>query len=493
MKRWNRGRLRAFCMAALCAGLLCGCAPGIVPARDMDMGADPLAGVAIDPDTGVRDTVESLCSKEEIRQAAAALVEAGVLRREELEAMPLDAPASRAMLIRLAVGAIGAEVPARERFETWYAPFVKAGYAAGLFVDSMADMSFVPTDGFRMGERGYADMDRPITRYDAAAILARTLPAGEYGKTASADLEAELPEPLRKKVELAVSAGLLLPLEDGGFYGESRISNGQALVCVYQAMKCGARRPDITVPEKAPPVGRLLQQQRKVIHAAGRIAGQSGREITYTNSAEALVNAYRAGNRVIELDFMQTADGRLACIHKWNSSYAPQITDGVPITLAQWLEANLLGELTPLCLESLADFMRQHPDLYVVTDVKDDNIGAVEIIAAVCPDLLDRFVVQIYSDREYEAVRQAGISNIIYTLYNLSGAEKADTDHWVEFAAEYSLVGYAYPLEWFKMDGYNEAMKETGVPLFVHTVNGREEMEMCYDAGITAIYTDHTA
>ena len=63
-------------MAALCAGLLCGCAPGIVPARDMDMGADPLAGVAIDPDTGVRDTVESLCSKEEIRQAAAALVEA---------------------------------------------------------------------------------------------------------------------------------------------------------------------------------------------------------------------------------------------------------------------------------------------------------------------------------------------------------------------------------------------------------------------------------
>ena len=190
---------------------------------------------------------------------------------------------------------------------------------------------------------------------------------------------------------------------------------------------------------------------------------------------------------------MQTADGRLACIHKWNSSYAPQITDGVPITLAQWLEADLLGELTPLCLESLADFMRQHPDLYVVTDVKDDNIGAVEIIAAVCPDLLDRFVVQIYSDREYEAVRQAGISNIIYTLYNLSGAEKADTDHWVEFAAEYSLVGYAYPLEWFKMDGYNEAMKETGVPLFVHTVNGREEMEMCYDAGITAIYTDHTA
>ena len=90
-------------------------------------------------------------------------------------------------------------------------------------------------------------------------------------------------------------------------------------------------------------------------------------------------------------------------------------------------------------------------------------------------------------------MRQAGISNIIYTLYNLSGAEKADTDHWVEFAAEYSLVGYAYPLEWFKMDGYNEAMKETGVPLFVHTVNGREEMEMCYDAGITAIYTDHTA
>lgn len=490
MKHVNGLCLRAICLTILCTGLLCGCAPGVVPVRSTRVGAAPLAGVAIDPDTGVRKVVVNPCSDEETAQAAAALLEAGAFTREELDGLDWDSPVSRAMFIRLTVGAFGAPIPAQEHFETWYAPYVKAGYVAGLFADSTEDMSFTPTDGFRMGDRSYAEMEQPIIRYDAAAILAHALPAGEGAEPAPADLDPELPALLQREVRLAAATGLIPLLEDGGFYGESHISVGQALVCAYRMMREG-RRSAIGQTEETLPVGQVLQQQGRIVHAGGEIVRADGTKVSYTNSAEALVNAYRAGNRVIEFDLLQTADGHLACIHNWRSSYAPQITDNVPLTLAQWLQADPLQEFTPLCLESLADFMRQHPDLYVVTDVKDDNAAAAGIIAAACPDLLDRFVIQIYNDGEYEAVRRAGFSNIIYTLYNLSRAKKADTDHWTEFAAGHTLVGYAYPLEWFEMENYTEEMRKTGAPLFVHTVNGDEETRGCYEAGITAVYTDN--
>lgn len=482
-------RLRAAVLLAA-AILLSGCAPSVVPPRNVDVQADPLAGAVIDPDSGYRRAAGTTCSEEEVAHAAAALVAAGVLTQAELETLELDEPVSRAVWVRLIVGAFGVQLPVREQYETWYAPYVKAGYDLGLFADSTVDMSFTPTDGFRRGDRGYAEMEQPITRYDAAAVLAHaSVPAEETGLLELPDLDPELSALLQAEVRQVVDAALLPPLEDGGFHGDSYISVGQALVCACKTMERGRMH----APQQTgsiPSVEDILKQQRRVVHAGGQIARENGRVLTYTNSAEALVNAYRAGNRILEFDFLQTADGHLACIHNWRSSYAPQITDDVPLTLAQWVQVDLFGEFTPLCLESLADFMRQHPDFYVVTDVKDDNAVAARVIADTCPDLKDRFVIQIYDDWEYNAVRQAGMPNIIYTLYNLSRAKRTDTNHWVEFAGQHALVGYAYPVKMEGLEAYTAEMKKAGIPLLVHTVDEAEKIAECYEAGITAVYTD---
>ncbi len=467
---------RLFLFALCCALALGGCAPS-------GGGEAPPAPVPQEE----RAMAPNPHSAETTALAAAALEEAGLLTED----LPLDEPVSRARFISLAVGALGAELPEAETSipgETWYAPYVKAGYAMGLFADSRTDMSFTPTDGFFMGGRGYADMERPIRRYDAAAIAAHAAPPAET-ETVFADGEeiAALPELLQK--ELQAAAAFLPPLEDGSFRGEELLSGGEALVCVQRLAESGRVNP--SAPESpSPEPEEVLKEDRRIVHAGGYITSPAGKGRTYTNSAEALVNAYRAGNRVVELDFMWTSDGYLAGTHDWLSAVSPAIADGVPLSLAEWLETEVYEEFTPLCLESLAGFMREHPDLYVVTDVKVRNADAAAVIAKTCPDLKERFLIQIYQDGEYDPVAALGFPHIIYTLYNLPPEDKRDTEHLAAFAAEHPLLGYTYPDALRDVWRYTARMKNTGVLLFVHTINDREEIAACYTEGITAVYTD---
>lgn len=396
-------------------------------------------------------------------EAAAALQQAQILPQD----IALEDPVSRAMFVRLVAGALAGgplETEAAVPGETSYAPYVKAGYTMGLFADSGENLSFTPTDGFRMGSRGYADMERPISRRDAAAIIARAIPA---------------------KAE-----GTVFLLDGGGFHENDRLSCGEAAVCVWKMMKEHWPRP-AAAEQQIPPVEDILRRDGRIVHAGGQIAGADGKLFTYTNSAEALVNAYRAGNRVMEFDFMQTSDGHLAGIHDWSSAVSPSIRDGTPLSLEEWLQTDVYGAFTPLCLESLAEFMREHPDLYIVTDVKDDGIAAAGLIAECCPDLMDRFIIQIYQDNEYDEIAELGFRHILYTLYNLPPADKRDTKSLTEFAAEHPLLGYTYPKELRRVWRYTKRMKEIGVMLFVHTVNDLKEIDACYSEGIDAVYTDN--
>lgn len=58
-------RLRAAVLLAA-AILLSGCAPSVVPPRNVDVQADPLAGAVIDPDSGYRRAAGTTCSEEEV-------------------------------------------------------------------------------------------------------------------------------------------------------------------------------------------------------------------------------------------------------------------------------------------------------------------------------------------------------------------------------------------------------------------------------------------
>lgn len=204
-----------------------------------------------------------------------------------------------------------------------------------------------------------------------------------------------------------------------------------------------------------------------ILHAGG----VTPEGVTGSNSLEALEHSYENGFRLLELDFSWTCDGELVCVHDWNAFYG-RILDTDSPTLAQFeaVRDSTYG-FTSLTLDHLIAWLREHPGVSIVTDIKEDCAAGAALIAQRCPDLRSRFIIQIYHPEEYDQVADLGFEHIILTVYQMSWSEKQDTAALVRFAAEHPLEGITFPVELADTPGYVEALLEAQVPLFVHTVN----------------------
>lgn len=285
-------------------------------------------------------------------------------------------------------------------------------------------------------------------------------------------------------------------------FGKRRVKlTGVIIFCaVLFALACAAVL--ILIPGRGIPSvasGRkMLADERYIIHAGGLVDTPDGRTLSYTNSVEALQNCYEHGNRIVELDFMMTSDDEVICAHdnededvkRWAHEVDEAGWQGNPPTKETFLAAKFAGVLTTMSLDDLAAFMEEHADLYVVTDVKDDNFDICSIIRQKYPELVNNFIIQIYHENEYDRIRKLGFGNIIYTLYRAAD-EELEKDALLEFIGSNDLTGLTFWAEY--PDQYSdtfEALKETKVPLLVHTINDRNDMKKYIDMGISGIYTD---
>lgn len=239
----------------------------------------------------------------------------------------------------------------------------------------------------------------------------------------------------------------------------------------------------------------IREGMRYIIHAGGTLDGIDESLVARTydgsNSKEGLEQCIDAGCEVVELDFSFTSDGELACIHNWAREYSSAITNGVPLTLDEFLGSEIYANFTPMWLGDVAEYLRAVPGLYIVLDIKDELIPALEKIAETCPDLKNRFIVQIYDKSQYDDVRELGFEYVVFTLYRLGWAEKTDWKKLGRFAKNHPLIGYTFSHELCEEAvGYLDGMLTIGVPLYVHTVNGEEAQQRYFDMGISGIYTD---
>ncbi|MBQ8371135.1 MAG: hypothetical protein IJ497_00830 [Clostridia bacterium] len=253
-----------------------------------------------------------------------------------------------------------------------------------------------------------------------------------------------------------------------------------------------ASYPEYTDPEEA---AYIREAMRYVIHGGGTLDGidESFVARTYdgSNSKEGLEQCIAAGCEVVELDFSFTSDGELACIHNWAREYSADIENGVPLTLDEFLATEIYANFTPMWLGDVADALRENEGLYIVLDIKDELLPALEKIADTCPDLKNRFIVQIYDKSEYDGVRSLGFEYVVFTLYRLGWAEKTDWKKLGRFAKNHPLIGYTFSHELCQdAVGYLDGMLTIDVPLYVHTVDGEEAQQYYFDLGITGIYTD---
>lgn len=138
-----------------------------------------------------------------------------------------------------------------------------------------------------------------------------------------------------------------------------------------------------------------------VIHAMGKI-----NDDTYTNSLEAFEYHYLNGQRVFEVDFSVTSDGKLVARHDWGDGKQSGLDQEHIPTEKVFLQNKICGKYTPLSIEKLVKLMQTYEDVIIVTDTKDlePQLAKEEISLIIsaakklnADSVLERFVVQIYT------------------------------------------------------------------------------------------------
>ena len=224
---------------------------------------------------------------------------------------------------------------------------------------------------------------------------------------------------------------------------------------------------------------------RRIAHAGGGVMG-----MTYTDSYDALNENIKKGFEYFELDFNFTSDGHLVCIHDWQGSFKQSFgleTDERPTLEGFKALVKTRSKFQNCTLDGLVDWLERNPSAKIVTDIKDDNLRALEIMAKVIPDFGRRVIPQIYFPEDYARVRGMGYEQIIWTLY-LYGGSNADVLQWVDrFKGPFAVT---MPRN-RAVTNLPAELARRHVPTYAHTINTPGEANsLKYGFGVADIYTD---
>lgn len=129
-------------------------------------------------------------------------------------------------------------------------------------------------------------------------------------------------------------------------------------------------------------------------------AGGGYRSWQYTNSLEAL-DFNRDYFTLFEIDFSWTRDEKLVCLHDWklNAERIFGQAFNQPATLAEFQRLVANNPYVHSCtLDSLRDWLVQHPDKRVVTDIKHHNLkGLARLAEQLGENASQRIIPQIYT------------------------------------------------------------------------------------------------
>ncbi|MDF2154549.1 hypothetical protein [Vibrio sp. CAU 1672] len=225
----------------------------------------------------------------------------------------------------------------------------------------------------------------------------------------------------------------------------------------------------------------------RIAHAGGRI-----NSIDYSNSYQALNDNYQRGFRYFEIDLMYTSDQHLVCLHDWEQSFGAlsgtQVNDA--ISLEEFELSFINTRLTPCTLNGLMEWLETHPDAFIVTDVKENNLAALATIARLYPSLINRIVPQIYTPKNFAQVRRSGYDKVIWTLYRFPASQR-EILYWMGKLS--GSVAVTMPQQLAK-EGLGCKLKQFQVTTFTHTINSEPLLKLFQEQyGIDEVYTDTLA
>lgn len=237
---------------------------------------------------------------------------------------------------------------------------------------------------------------------------------------------------------------------------------------------------------------------RLIAHAMGSIGEQ-----TYTNAYEAMVANYELGTRVFEIDLMLTEDRKVVARHEWSKSMTeklgqrdklPEDKQSVRLSHEEFINTPILEHYQPMDIEAIMDMMMRHPDLFIVTDTKEQEERDIydlftEIVKAAKqrgPELLDRVVVQIYNEPMLDMIQDIyPFESIIYTLYATQDPPSKIT----AFVKNHNINAVTMP-EYKVSPNFVAKLRQAGAVTYVHTINDTLTVNNYEKWGVYGVYSD---
>lgn len=248
--------------------------------------------------------------------------------------------------------------------------------------------------------------------------------------------------------------------------------------------------------ESGPPLSRIgiakeqNQHYKHAQHTIHRVAHACGaiRGVSETNSLEALTQASR-NFRLIEIDFSKTKDGHYVALHDWDSTFTELFGHPIdsPITLDEYTKLSMQNSLTPLTFSDVAAFLDHHDEIYIVTDVKGDNIEALRHFSQHYPNATTRLIPQIYFPIEYGPVKRMGYRNIIFTLYAYK--RKDDTSLISSYSNHFDYYAITVPSSYCTPQ-FTKLISKSSNRIYAHTVNSLDQFHQLKERGVSEVYTD---
>ena len=161
--------------------------------------------------------------------------------------------------------------------------------------------------------------------------------------------------------------------------------------------------------EKSKEFATLQFTPQLIAHAGGAIDS-----CVYTNSREAMQQAFVKGYRFIEFDLLFTSDSVLVAAHSWEKfnqmTGFGHMRDSVP-SYADFASRKICDRYTPLSAAEINTFFEQNDSLYLVTD----KISDPDVLQEYFPALKDRMVVEAFSFQHYCRLKNRGYYRVLYS------------------------------------------------------------------------------
>jgi len=220
------------------------------------------------------------------------------------------------------------------------------------------------------------------------------------------------------------------------------------------------------------------------------------------NSLEGFEYSLSKGHKVFECDFALTSDDELVLCHSFDESGQEGIDDDHIPTKEQFMNTPLEGKYTPLSLDDMLRLLKEHEDIYLVTDFKSDDSTEslrqagifTDAVKAIDKNLFDRIIIQFYQEEELAGFKKLGdFGGYIFTLY------KTDFDGEVDKFTEYAAFCKENDVDVIVMKKglWRKALapiaKEYGIRVYPHTVYTRWQYERMIRTDADGAYCDNVS